>query len=147
MSGWMTYFTGTRDTKKPAREAIITLRTNLQVLEKKEEYLQKKIDEELKKARANAVSNKAGTSRVDRLFRCIYSQTLSAAPTCAHATLPPSSCLSVALVATAALKRKKAHETELDRLSGQRLTLETQVSWPTPMLTDDILDSVHERHS
>jgi charged multivesicular body protein 4A/B len=31
-------------------------------------------------------------------------------------------------VATTALKRKKLHEAELDRLSGQRLTLETQVS-------------------
>lgn len=69
MSGWMTYFTGTRDTKKPAREAIITLRTNLQVLEKKEEYLQKKIEEELKKAKANAVSNKSSAFPVHPLLR------------------------------------------------------------------------------
>lgn len=31
------------------------------MIEKKEDYLQKKIDEELKKAKTNAVSNKAGT--------------------------------------------------------------------------------------
>jgi len=60
------------------------------MIEKKEDYLQKKIDDELKKARANAVSNKA--------------------------------------VATAALKRKKASEAELDRLAGTRLQLEMQVN-------------------
>jgi len=60
------------------------------MLEKKEDYLNRKIEEELKKAKANAVGNKN--------------------------------------VATAALRRKKAHETELDRISGQRLTLETQIN-------------------
>jgi len=90
MSTWISYFTGRRDTKASAREAIVTLRENLVMLEKKEDYLNRKIEEELKKAKANAVSNKA--------------------------------------VATAALRRKKAHEAELDRLSGQRLTLETQVN-------------------
>ncbi|KAH7105348.1 late endosome to vacuole transport-related protein [Auriculariales sp. MPI-PUGE-AT-0066] len=90
MSGWMNYFTGRRDPKVTAREAIVTLRTQLQMLEKKEENLQRKIDEELKKAKANAVSNKT--------------------------------------VATAALRRKKAYESELDRLAGTRLTLETQVN-------------------
>jgi len=38
----------------------VTLRQQLAMLEKKEEYLLKKIDEELKKAKANAVSNKPG---------------------------------------------------------------------------------------
>jgi charged multivesicular body protein 4A/B len=51
---------GRRDPKQSAREAIVTLRQQLQMLEKKEEHLQKKIDEDLKKARANAVSNKQG---------------------------------------------------------------------------------------
>ncbi|KDQ64275.1 hypothetical protein JAAARDRAFT_27897 [Jaapia argillacea MUCL 33604] len=60
------------------------------MIEKKEEYLQKKIDEEMKKAKANAVSNKN--------------------------------------VAKQALLRKRAHEQELDRLSGTRLQLETQVN-------------------
>jgi len=31
------------------------------------------------------------------------------------------------IVATAALRQKKAHENELDRIAGTRLTLETQV--------------------
>ena len=37
-----------------------TLRQQLQMLEKKEDHLQKKIDEDLKKAKANAVTNKGG---------------------------------------------------------------------------------------
>ena len=60
MSGFMSYFGARRDSKQTTREAIVTLRQQLQMIEKKEEYLQKKIEEELKKARANAVSNKPG---------------------------------------------------------------------------------------
>jgi len=60
------------------------------MIEKKEEYLQKKIDTDLKLAKANAVSNKA--------------------------------------VATAALKRKKANEQQLDQLRGTQLQLEMQVN-------------------
>jgi len=67
MSGIMSYFGGRRDTKQAARDAIVGLRQQLQMIEKKEEYLQKKIDDELKKAKANAVSNKAGTSPTFRL--------------------------------------------------------------------------------
>lgn len=59
MSSFMSYFGGRRDNKQAARDAIVGLRQQLQMIEKKEEYLQKKIDEELKKAKANAVSNKA----------------------------------------------------------------------------------------
>ncbi|KAG7097014.1 ESCRT-III subunit protein snf7 [Marasmius oreades] len=90
MASFMSMFGGRKDPKQSARDAIVGLRQQLQMIEKKEEYLQKKIDEEHAKARANAVSNKA--------------------------------------VATAALRRKKAHETELDRLAGTRLQLEMQVN-------------------
>lgn len=90
MSGFMSYFTGRKDTKGGARDAIVMLRQQVQMLEKKEDHLQRKIEEELKKARANSVSNKA--------------------------------------VATAALRRKKAHETELVKLSDTRLQLEMQVN-------------------
>lgn len=62
MAGFMSYFGGRRDAKQSSRDAIVTLRQQLQMVEKKEEYLQKKIDEELKKAKANAVANKAGAS-------------------------------------------------------------------------------------
>jgi len=90
MSGFMSYFGGRRDPKQSTREAIVTLRQQLQMLEKKEDHLQKKIDDELKQAKTNAVGNKK--------------------------------------VATAALRRKKAFEQELDRLSGTRLQLEMQVN-------------------
>jgi charged multivesicular body protein 4 len=61
MASFMSYFgAGRKDPKQTARDAIVGLRQQLQMIEKKEEYLQKKIEEETKKARANAVSNKAG---------------------------------------------------------------------------------------
>ena len=62
MAGFMSYFGGRRDQKQSSRDAIVNLRQQLQMVEKKEEYLQKKIEEELRKAKANAVSNKAGAS-------------------------------------------------------------------------------------
>ncbi|WOO81261.1 Vacuolar-sorting protein SNF7 [Vanrija pseudolonga] len=58
MSGWMSYFTGRKDTREQARDSIVTLRQQLLMIEKKEEHLQKKIEEELKKAKANAATNK-----------------------------------------------------------------------------------------
>jgi len=91
MASFMSYFGGGRkDPKSAARDAIVGLRQQLQMIEKKQEYLEKKIEEETKKARANAVSNKSA--------------------------------------ATAALKRKKMSEQELDRLAGSRLQLEMQVN-------------------
>lgn len=61
MASFMSYFgAGRKDPKETARDAIVGLRQQLQMIEKKEEYLQKKIDEEVKKAKANVVSNKAG---------------------------------------------------------------------------------------
>ncbi|KAG8952480.1 ESCRT-III subunit protein snf7 [Tulasnella sp. 424] len=89
MSGWMSCCRGRKDLNLTARKAIATLRQQLQMLEKEEEYHLREIKEELKKAKANIISNKPA--------------------------------------AAAALRRKKAHETELERLSGTRLTLETQV--------------------
>ena len=65
----MSYFGARRDPKQSARDAIVTLRQQLQMIEKKEEYLQKKIDDELKKAKANAVSNKTGTLIGGRFLR------------------------------------------------------------------------------
>ena len=45
-----------------SRDAIVGLRQQLQMIEKKEEYTKKKVDEELAKAKANAITNKAGMS-------------------------------------------------------------------------------------
>lgn len=60
MASFMSYFGGRRDPKQSSREAIVTLRQQLQMIEKKEEFLQKKIDSELQTAKQNAVTNKNG---------------------------------------------------------------------------------------
>jgi charged multivesicular body protein 4 len=90
MAGFMSYFGARKDPKQAARDAIVNLRQQLQMIDKKEEYLQKRIEEETNKARANAVSNKT--------------------------------------VAAAALKRRKMHEKERDRLGDSRFQLETQIN-------------------
>jgi len=53
----MSYFSS-RDPKLTARDAIVRLRTQLNMVEKKEDFLEKRIAYELQKARSNAVSNK-----------------------------------------------------------------------------------------
>lgn len=60
MSGWTSWLVGKRDNKNAAREAIVGLRSQLLMLEKKEEHLNKKIDDELRKAKANVTTNKRG---------------------------------------------------------------------------------------
>jgi len=60
MASFMSYFGGRPDPKKSAREAILTLREQLNMIQKKQEYTQKKIDEDTKKAKFNAVTNKTG---------------------------------------------------------------------------------------
>lgn len=116
MASWMSYITGRRDTKASARDAIVTLRQQLGMLEKKEEYLQKKIDDEVRKARANAVSNKG----------CEYTNMMLIA--CHLFILLTVTLYFIRLVATQALRRKKAAENQLDQLAGQRLQLEMQVN-------------------
>ncbi|KZT62256.1 Snf7-domain-containing protein [Calocera cornea HHB12733] len=62
-SSWLNLFGGRKDPKATARDAIVNLRQQLNMLEKKEEYLQKKIDDEMKKARANVVTNKLAATQ------------------------------------------------------------------------------------
>lgn len=63
MSSWISYLTGRgAATKDSTREAIVNLREHLLMLDKKEEYLGKKIDDELRKAKANATTNPRGIS-------------------------------------------------------------------------------------
>lgn len=64
MASFMNYFGGRRDPKQSARDAIVGLRTQLQMIEKKEEHLMKKIDDEQRKAKANVTTNKAGSSYI-----------------------------------------------------------------------------------
>ena len=63
MSGLMGYFGGSRkNSRESAKEAIVQLHLQTQMMEKKEQFLQKKIEEELRKAKTNATSNKRRTS-------------------------------------------------------------------------------------
>lgn len=80
MSGWMSYFTGKpKDSRQSARDSIVGLRSQLLVLDKREEFLQKKIEEELKKAKTNATANKrceyllrgSATCTIDRAYQTV----------------------------------------------------------------------------
>ncbi|CAO1630186.1 unnamed protein product [Parajaminaea phylloscopi] len=58
MSSWTSWLVGKRDNTNAARDAIVGLRQQLLMLEKKEEHLNKKIADETKKAKANVTTNK-----------------------------------------------------------------------------------------
>lgn len=83
----MKLFFGAKPKSNP-KDAIITLRENLAMLEKRETHLQSKIDNEVKIARTHATKNKQA--------------------------------------ALAALKRKRLLETQIEKISGSRMTLEAQ---------------------
>ncbi|KAJ3259085.1 ESCRT-III subunit protein snf7 [Boothiomyces macroporosus] len=85
----MNLFGKAKQTQANPKDAIIKLRESLEMLEKREKYLETKIQQELKMAKANATKNKRA--------------------------------------ALMALKRKKAYEEQINKISGSRLTLETQV--------------------
>ncbi|KAI7832888.1 Snf7-domain-containing protein [Kickxella alabastrina] len=85
----MKLFFGGSKPKATPKDAIITLRENLSMLEKRESHLQAKVENELRLARTNATKNKQA--------------------------------------ALAALKRKRLLESQIDKISGSRMTLETQV--------------------
>ncbi|KAF9123217.1 Snf7 family [Linnemannia elongata] len=78
-----------RKPKVTPKDSIVELRNTLQMLEKRETFLQTKIDNELKIAKANATKNRRA--------------------------------------ALMALKRKKQFEGQIEKISGSRLTIETQV--------------------
>ncbi|KAF9427166.1 ESCRT-III subunit protein snf7 [Podila epigama] len=84
----MNLFFGNKKKVTP-KDSIVELRNTLQMLEKRETFLQTKIDNELKIARTNATTNKRA--------------------------------------ALMALKRKKQFEGQIEKISGSRLTIETQV--------------------
>ncbi|KAE8244862.1 hypothetical protein A4X13_0g6200 [Tilletia indica] len=58
MSGWSSWLTGKRETKHAPREAIVGLRSQLIMLEKQEDHLTKKIEDETRKAKAAISTNK-----------------------------------------------------------------------------------------
>jgi charged multivesicular body protein 4 len=63
MASWMAAIWGRKDAQQMSRNVIVGLRHQLQMIEKKEEYLLKKVEEEMAEAKANAMTNKpAGMS-------------------------------------------------------------------------------------
>nr|CAG8485579.1 904_t:CDS:2 [Entrophospora candida] len=104
--------------KNAPKDAIVNLRDTLQMLEKRENHLQSKIDAEIKTARSNATTNKRA--------------------------------------ALMALKRKKQYETQMEKLSGAKFTIETQVmaiesanvnleTIKAMETVDDTMDSIREQ--
>ncbi|KAG5456831.1 MAG: Snf7-domain-containing protein, partial [Olpidium bornovanus] len=85
----MNLFFGKAKAKTAPKDAIVKLRETLEMLEKRENFLHTKIENELRIAKANATKNKRA--------------------------------------ALMALKRKKAYEASIDKISGARITIETQV--------------------
>jgi charged multivesicular body protein 4 len=95
MSSWASWFGGKRapPTRDATRETIVELRQHLLTMDKKEEYLNKKMEEETQKAK-NALLQ--GGSNGEQM-------------------------------AKAALRQKKKHQIERDKLWGMRDTIEAQV--------------------
>ena len=60
MAGWIPNVFGKRDARQSATEAIISLREQLAVLDKKEEHLEKRVEEEHAKAKSLVAAKKTG---------------------------------------------------------------------------------------
>lgn len=67
-TSWGNWFGGNRRKPNAPREAIVGLREQLGMLEKKEQYLNKKIVEEQNKAKAMVSTNKRGAP----ILRALY---------------------------------------------------------------------------
>jgi charged multivesicular body protein 4 len=60
MSGWIPDVFGKKDSRQSATEAIISLREQLAVLDKKEEHLERRVEEEHRKAKSLVTAKKTG---------------------------------------------------------------------------------------
>ena len=96
MASFMSYFTGRRDPKQSARDAIVSLREQLMMIEKKEEHLQRQIAQDLATAKANAVSNKNGMSSSPLLWVVVRTRFTRRGAERAQ-LLPPAVSLSLPL--------------------------------------------------
>jgi len=99
----MNLFGKAKTAKASPKDAIVRLRETLEMLEKREKYLETKIGNELKFAKANAQKNRRGALHCHPTNRTNQQAALMA------------------------LKRKKAYENEITKISGSRMTIETQV--------------------
>ncbi|KAJ7592691.1 vacuolar-sorting protein SNF7 [Mycena floridula] len=70
MDSMMSYFTR-RAPDEAAKEAIVALRVQAQILIKKEAYLQTKVEEHMKTARSNAISNKPAATAALKLKKMV----------------------------------------------------------------------------
>ncbi|EGF99463.1 uncharacterized protein MELLADRAFT_40270 [Melampsora larici-populina 98AG31] len=79
MASWSSWLLGRGSSagnqRDKARETIVELRQHLIMLEKKEDHLNKKIEDELRKAKANATSNKRAATAALRQKK-LYEQEL-----------------------------------------------------------------------
>ncbi|POW04725.1 hypothetical protein PSTT_10171 [Puccinia striiformis] len=79
MSSWASWLLGrgasSGNQRDKARETIVELRQHLIMLEKKEDHLNKKIEDELRKAKANATTNKRAATAALRQKK-LYEQEL-----------------------------------------------------------------------
>jgi len=80
---------GKAKTAPSPKDSITKLRETLEMLEKREQYLQRKVEKELQLAKQNATKNKRA--------------------------------------AMMALKRKKTYESQMDKIAGARMTIDTQL--------------------
>lgn len=80
MSGWSAWLVGKRDNANAPKDAIVGLRQQLLMLQKKEEHLTKKIDDETRKAKANVTTNKRGKHRCPIVCKLSLSHALISYP-------------------------------------------------------------------
>jgi charged multivesicular body protein 4 len=66
----MNLFGKAKAAKATPKDAIVKLRESLEMLEKRERFLQTKIDNELAVAKANATKNKRGICHCHILYIC-----------------------------------------------------------------------------
>ncbi|KAG8888741.1 ESCRT-III subunit protein snf7 [Tulasnella sp. 332] len=66
MFGWMPHFEWRRDPHATIQEAMVALRQQIQRLEKKEEYVIKKVDEETEKAEMDRMIDKSAALSASR---------------------------------------------------------------------------------
>lgn len=100
----MNLFFGKAKSKTTAKDAIYKLRETLDMLEKRQTFLETKAENELKIAKLNATKNRRGKTRT-RMNGDLFAY----------------------IVALMALKRKKAYEGNIEKINGARMTIETQM--------------------
>ena len=118
MWGW--FGGGAQKRKDSPKDAILGLRSQLAMLQKRENYLQSQIDEQENLARKNVNSNKTGTWRQ----RCFFRKDDDLRGSFSG----ERGADNVTIAAKAALRRKKTHEHTMEQTIAQIGTLEQQIN-------------------